>query len=79
LKLGFTHVRFHWHRPSFREAVEIIPLEHERVLSFVLDGRGVRFQGRMKRLGARWLRRAGLLRGLVPSLSVIACKRSHEE
>jgi len=78
-QLGFTHVQFHWHRPSFRGAVEIIPLEDEGILRFVLDGRGARFPGRVKRLGARWLLQLGLLRGLVPSLSVIACKRPCKE
>lgn len=78
-KLGFTNVCFHWHRPSFREAVEIVPLEGDHILDFVLDGRGARFPGRVKRFGARCLRRLGLLRGFVPCLSVTACKRPSQE
>ena len=79
LQLGFTHVRFHWHRPSFQSAVEIVPLESDGILDFILDGRGARLPGRMKRLAARWLRRFGLLQGLVPCMSVIACKLPCEE
>jgi len=76
-RLGFTCIGFHWHRPSFREALEIVPLEHDGTLQYVLSGAADRFSGRAKRALGRLLHRAGLLQDLVSCVSVVACKSGY--
>jgi len=76
---GFTDVRVYWHRPDFQNAVEIVPLENQAILDYVLDGPAGRLRGKAKRWLGRVLRRAGLLQGLVPTVSVVACRRACEE
>ncbi len=73
-QLGFAHIGFHWHRPSFQGALEIVPLEERAILQHVLAGGAGRFSGNAKRLLARLMHRAGLLQGFVDCVSVVACR-----
>ena len=72
--LGFGGILFHWHRPAFATAVEIIPLGDDASLGYVLGGRSRRLGGRTKRAVGRLLRRAGLLERLIPCMSVVATR-----
>lgn len=76
---GFRDVRVYWHRPDFQNAVEIVPLENQVLLDYVLEGPANQLRGRLKRWFGRVLRRAGLLQRLVPTVSVIACRHACEE
>ena len=76
---GFADVRVYWHRPDFQNAVEIVPLENQTILDYVLDASAGQTRGKMKRWLGRMLRRAGLLQGMVPTVSVIACRKHCEE
>ena len=72
--LGFGGIGFHWHRPDFATAVEIIPLGDDGSLGYVLGGRSRRLGGRTKRALGRLLRRAGMLERLIPCMSVVATR-----
>jgi hypothetical protein len=73
-RLGFAGIAFHWHRPSFQGALEIIPLEHDAIERYALAGDSRRPRAGAKRLLARALLAAGLLQGLVSCVSVVACR-----
>lgn len=77
--LGFSDIRVYWHRPDFHRALEIVPIENQKLLDYVLDGPAGHLGGKVKRMLGRLLRRTGLLQGLVPCLSVVACKQACEE
>jgi hypothetical protein len=72
-ELGFRGVRPHWHRPSFRACLEIVPLRDEEMISYVLGRRAGSWRGAARLAVGRSLRRLGLLRLLVPCWSVVAC------
>ncbi|HZL85584.1 MAG TPA: hypothetical protein VFD07_09435 [Candidatus Krumholzibacteria bacterium] len=77
--LGFSDIRVYWHRPDFHRALEIVPIENQHLLDYVLDGPSGHFVGKVKRIFGRLLLRIGLLQALVPCLSVVACKQTCEE
>jgi hypothetical protein len=76
--LGLGDIRFHWHRPDFTRAVEIIPLGDDAGLGYALGGRSRRLGGRTKRALGRLLRRAGMLERLIPCMSVVATRSKAE-
>ena len=71
---GLRDIGFHWHRPDFTSAVEIIPLGDGAILDYVFGGRGHRVRGRALRLLGRLLHHAGVLERVVPFVSVAAAK-----
>lgn len=76
---GFEDVRWHWHRPDFREALDIVPLQSGRALDHLFGKHHGRRQGRVKRRLGGVLRSLGLLHLLVPCVSVLATKKAAGE
>ena len=74
-RAGFEDVRWHWHRPGFRDALDIVPLQNDAVLDHIFGKHHGGAQGRIKRNLGSVLRKLGLLHVLVPCLSVMATKR----
>jgi hypothetical protein len=70
----FEEIRFHWHRPDFKNALEIIPLSDDAALDFAIGNHRGKLGGAARRWIARLLRRTGLLRAFVPTVSVLARK-----
>lgn len=75
-RAGFENVRWHWHRPDFKNALDIVPLQSGSVLDHVLGKHNGRRQGRIKRRLGSVLNTMGLLHVLVPCLSVLATRKA---
>ncbi|NIW25376.1 MAG: hypothetical protein GWN29_12865 [Gammaproteobacteria bacterium] len=73
---GFDNVRWHWHRPGFQDALDIVPLHNDTVLDHFFGKHNGRSRGRVKRGVGRLLQRMGLLHVLVPCLSVMATRQT---
>jgi len=73
LRIGFGEIAAHWHRPSFRQALDIIPILDKTALEyFFAPDRG----DSMKSATGRFLLRTGLLKYAMSSVSMIAVKLS---
>jgi hypothetical protein len=70
---GFDEIEAYWHRPSFENCHEIVPLFDQTALKYVL-GREKRLplSRELKLLAANCLVRSGLLRHFVSCYSIIA-------
>jgi hypothetical protein len=75
-RAGFEEIRWHWHRPGFRDALDIVPLRSDAVLDHVLGKHTGRVQGRIKRALGRFVHRMGALHIFAPCLSVMATRKA---
>ena len=57
-KLGFDDICANWHRPNFDSSLEIIPLDDEHALRYVLSGREGNAKGRIQVAAGRFLVRS---------------------
>ena len=74
-RLGFCDVEAYWHCPNFEECLELIPLSDRSVLEYFFSRTRSGFAGQLKLTAGRYLMKAGLLPGVVPCFSILACKR----
>ncbi len=75
-RAGFVDVRWHWHRPGFHDALDIVPLRSETVLNHLFGKHNGRARGRVKRGVGKLLQKIGLLHVLVPCVSLMATKKT---
>ncbi|MGH2570605.1 MAG: hypothetical protein ACRDGR_05225 [bacterium] len=76
--LGFGEPRYHWHRPSFAECLEIVPLHDEEALMWALAHGAGSWSGSVRLGCARLLRVLGLLGLMTPCWSCVARKTDGE-
>ena len=74
--LGFTDVQFQWHRPNFKQCLEIIPLNNRIVLEYLLSRAKSNLSGKLKLSAGRFLLNIGLLKYIVQCVSILACKKN---
>ena len=75
-KLGCDEVQAYWHRPTFEECREIVPIFDRLAMSSVLSRHGPLTAARQAKLAmSRSLLHAGLLRYVIPCYSVVAHKK----
>jgi hypothetical protein len=71
---GCRDVKVYWHRPDFRNGLDVIPLEEDGVLEHVLRGGGHGWAGEIRRAAGRWAKRLGQLDTVASCRSVLARK-----
>ena len=77
-ELDFGEPRYYWHRPSFTECLEIVPLHDEEVLMWALAHGAGSWSGSVRLGCARLLRALGLLGLMIPCWSCVARKADGE-
>ena len=77
-RLGFRDIELHWHRPNFKQCLEIIPLQNEAALRQVFSRAKGGFIGKCKIVFGRFLVNAGLLAYFAPCFSVVAKKAKQQ-
>jgi hypothetical protein len=71
---GFEQVQPYWHRPNFKACREIVPLDNELLLNYVLTRSQAGLAAQMKSAVGRFVRSAGLLPFAVPCFSLVGQK-----
>lgn len=71
---GCEDVTVYWHRPDFRNGLDVIPIEEDGVLEHVFRGGGHGWAGEMRRAAGRWAKRLGQLDAVASCRSVLARK-----
>ncbi len=74
-KLGFTDIEINWHRPNFDKCLEIIPLNNPTALDYYFSRDRTDLAGQFKIVAGRLMMKSGILKYVVPCVSVVACKR----
>ncbi len=75
-RAGYAGIQAYWHRPSFEDCREIIPLFDRVAMRYVLSRRGPAHLTREAMLlASRCLLEAGLLTHIVPCYSILAQKK----
>ena len=74
-RLGFCNIEVHWHRPSFENCLEMIPLHEESALRYLFTQKRQGFAAQTLLAAGHLLLKTGWLQRLVPCLSIVACKR----
>ena len=72
-RLGFAEIKAYWHRPSFEQCVQIIPLHDDRAMEFVFSQRAVDLLSQIKFATGKSLLKAHWLLRLFQSVSLVAC------
>ena len=73
-RLGFCNIGIYWHRPSFENCHEIIPLQEQSVLTYVFSRNHEGLAASIALAAGHLLLKTGWLSRLVPCLSIVACK-----
>ncbi len=73
-RLGFVNNAAHWHRPTFEQAVQIIPLEDPTAMDFVFNHRSESLVSQLKFTTGRALMNRPWLARLLQCVSIVARK-----
>jgi len=72
--LGFAEIKAYWHRPSFENAVQIIPVHDERALEYIFSQRAANLLGQLKLATGKSLLKTRWLMRWFQSMSLVACR-----
>lgn len=73
-RLGFAQIEAHWHRPTFEQAVQIIPLDDASAMDFVFKRRSEDLISQLKFATGRSLMNQAWLARLLQCVSLVARK-----
>jgi hypothetical protein len=73
-RLGFCNIGIYWHRPSFENCQEMIPLQEQSVLTYVFWRKREGLAASIARAVGHLPLKTGWLSRLIPCLSIVACK-----